>query len=105
MPSYASKGSLEKREIGYREDTNKEVTAMDHLETQSDAAISQNPSQLNEGEATDNQLISEKHRLEEVVARLNMELKNKNEKILELLEHIEDLRVTVQVREKAYSNL
>lgn len=39
------------------------------------------------------------------MAKLNMELKNKNEKILELLEHIEDLRVTVQVRDKAYGNL
>ena len=77
---------------------------MDHLETQSDA-VSQMSLGGNEGEATEQQLIVEKHRLEEVVSKLNMELKDKNDKILELLEYIEDLRVTVQCRDKAYSNI
>ena len=48
---------------------------------------------FNEGDATEAQLIKEKHRLEETVARLNIEIKNKNEKILELLESIEDFKI------------
>jgi len=56
---------------------------------------------FNEGDATEAQLIKEKHRLEETVARLNIEIKNKNEKILELLESIEDLKITVYSRDKA----
>ena len=56
---------------------------------------------FNEGDATEAQLIKEKHRLEETVARLNIEIKNKNEKILELLESIEDLKINVYSRDKA----
>ncbi len=56
---------------------------------------------FNEGDATEAQLIKEKHRLEEVVSRLNIEIKDKNEKILELLEMIEDLKINVYSRDKA----
>ena len=45
------------------------------------------------GAATPEQLINEKHRLEDVIVKLNIDLKNKNEKILELIEQIEDLKV------------
>jgi hypothetical protein len=39
--------------------------------------------------------------LEEVVSRLNIDIKDKNEKILELLEMIEDLKINVYSRDKA----
>ena len=53
------------------------------------------------GAATTEQLINEKHRLEDVIVKLNIDLKNKNEKILELVENIEDLKVQVYSRDKA----
>lgn len=53
------------------------------------------------GVATPEQLINEKHRLEDVIVKLNIDLKNKNEKILELIENIEDLKVQVYSRDKA----
>ena len=53
------------------------------------------------GAATQEQLINEKHRLEDVIVKLNIDLKNKNEKILELIENIEDLKVQVYSRDKA----
>mmetsp|Transcript_10719 Transcript_10719/g.13373 ORF Transcript_10719/g.13373 Transcript_10719/m.13373 type:complete len:100 (-) Transcript_10719:1090-1389(-) len=53
------------------------------------------------GAATAEQLISEKHRLEDVIVKLNIDMKNKNEKILELIENIEDLKVQVYSRDKA----
>lgn len=54
-----------------------------------------------EGDATEAQLIKEKRRLEETVARLNIDLKDKNEKILELLEAVEDLKIGIYSRDKA----
>ena len=56
---------------------------------------------FNENEATEAQLISEKNRLEQAVARLNMEIKDKNDKILDLLETIEDLKINIYSRDKA----
>ena len=94
QPSYASKANLSQKETGLREETKTKDLTLEHLETQSEAQ-----SQLtlggdfNEGDATEAQLIKEKHRLEETVARLNIEIKNKNEKILELLESIEDFKI------------
>lgn len=66
---------------------------MDHLDTQSDAQS--HISLQNEGDASEQQLIQEKHRLETVITKLNMQLKDKNEKILDLLEHIEDINIAV----------
>ena len=54
-----------------------------------------------EGNATPEQLINEKHRLEDQIVKLNIDMKNKNEKILELIENIEDLKVQVYSRDKA----
>ncbi len=56
---------------------------------------------FDEGDATEAQLIKEKRRLEETVARLNIDLKDKNEKILELLEAVEDLKIGIYSRDKA----
>ena len=53
------------------------------------------------GAATAEQLINEKHRLEDVIVKLNMDLNMKNQKILELIENIEDLKVQVYSRDKA----
>lgn len=56
---------------------------------------------FDEGDASEAQLIREKRRLEEVVARLNIDVKDKNEKILELLETVEDLKIGIYSRDKA----
>ena len=53
------------------------------------------------GVATAEQLINEKHRLEDAIVKLNMDLNMKNQKILELIENIEDLKVQVYSRDKA----
>jgi hypothetical protein len=42
-----------------------------------------------------------KERLEEQVVRMNMEMRDKNERMLELLEDIEDLKVQVYARDKS----
>jgi hypothetical protein len=42
-----------------------------------------------------------KERLEEQVVRMNMEMREKNERMLELLEDIEDLKVQVYARDKS----
>ena len=46
-----------------------------------------------------------KHRLEEKISKLNMDIKNKNEKILELMENIEDLKIALYARDKTISLL
>jgi hypothetical protein len=56
---------------------------------------------FDEGDATEAQLIQEKGRLEQAVARLNKELKDKNNSILDLLETIEDLKIGIYSRDKA----
>jgi len=57
---------------------------------------------LEEEEKVDGQsLAEEKERLEEQLVKLNLEMKNKDEKILELLEEIEDHKVQVYSRNKA----
>jgi len=56
---------------------------------------------FDDGQATEAQLIQEKNRLEQAVARLNKELKDKNNSILDLLETIEDLKIGIYSRDKA----
>lgn len=56
---------------------------------------------FDEGNATEAQLIQEKNRLEQAIARLNKELKDKNNSILDLLETIEDLKIEIYSRDKA----
>lgn len=46
-------------------------------------------------------LLEQKERLEESVVRLNMELREKNERLLELLEELEDVRIQVYARDKS----
>jgi hypothetical protein len=41
----------------------------------------------------DGNLLEEKNRLEEIVVKLNLEVKEKNEKLLELLEELEEVRI------------
>jgi chromosome segregation ATPase len=64
-PGYALKAGLDKPETGLREEANtKEKTAMDHLDTMSEAQSHMSlGGDLDEGEATEAQLINEKHRL------------------------------------------
>ena len=47
------------------------------------------------------ELLEQKERLEENVVRLNMELREKNERLLELLEELEDVRIQVYARDKS----
>lgn len=49
----------------------------------------------------DQDLLEEKARLEDQVVKMNIELKEKNEKLLELLEEIEDVRIQVYARDKS----
>jgi hypothetical protein len=42
-----------------------------------------------------------KDRLEDQLVKLNMELKDKNERLLELLEEQEDLRIQIYARDKS----
>ena len=53
------------------------------------------------GEASAEQLIAAKHRLEDQIVKVNMDLRDKNSKILELLENIEDLKIQVYSRDKS----
>ena len=110
IPGYAARANLSSRETGLREEADVPATgtggAQDHLEAVSEAgsaAFEMGPDgALNDsGVATTEQLINEKHRLEEVIVKLNIDMKNKNEKILELIENIEDLKVQVYSRDKA----
>jgi hypothetical protein len=50
---------------------------------------------------SDQELMEAKERLEEQVVRMNMEMREKNERMLELLEDIEDLKVQVYARDKS----
>ena len=101
-PGYAAKAGLDKPETGLREETGKEKNALDHLDTLSQATSNMSlGGEFNEDEATEAQLISEKNRLEQAVARLNMEIKDKNDKMLDLLETIEDLKINIHSRDKA----
>jgi hypothetical protein len=50
---------------------------------------------------TDQELMEAKERLEEQVVRMNLEMRDKNERLLELLEDIEDLKVQVYARDKS----
>ena len=52
------------------------------------------------GDMGADQLLNIKHNLEEKISKLNMDIKNKNEKILDLLENIEDLKVALYSRDK-----
>ena len=99
-PAYAR--GLDIPETGIREEAGKERTALDHLDTQSQATSNMSLGRdFDEGEATEAQLIQEKGRLEQAVARLNKELKDKNNSILDLLETIEDLKIGIYSRDKA----
>jgi hypothetical protein len=55
----------------------------------------------NGGGYTDSELLEAKDRLEEQVIRMNLEMREKNERLLELLEDIEDLKVQVYARDKS----
>jgi hypothetical protein len=47
------------------------------------------------------ELLEEKERLEEIVSNLNLELMRKNEKLLELLDEIEEIKIQVYSRDKS----
>ena len=49
----------------------------------------------------DQELLEEKNRLEETVVKLNLELKDKNESMLELLDEIEEIKIQVYARDKS----
>ena len=109
-PGYAAKANLTEPETGLREEAEPKSGvgaggALDHLDAESAGAshldVAGDGMSVRSGEATAEQLIAEKHRLEDVIVKLNIEAKDKNEKILELLESIEDLKVQVYSRDKS----
>lgn len=56
------------------------------------------------GTAQENAELNEaKERLEDQVVRMNLELREKNERLLELLEEMEDVRIQVYARDKSVS--
>ena len=55
----------------------------------------------NGGGYTDSELLEAKERLEEQVVRMNLEMRDKNDRLLELLEEMEDLKVQVYSRDKS----
>lgn len=70
------------------------------------AQLSQNGENMNDGGEgdlglNDQELLEEKAKLEEQVVKLNMELKDKNEKLLELLDEIEEIKIQVYARDKS----
>ena len=108
-PGYAAKANLSDPETGLREEAEKKGAdvsgALGHLEAESAGAshldMGGDGMSVASGEASAEQLIAEKHRLEDVIVKLNIEAKDKNEKILELLESIEDLKIQVYSRDKS----
>jgi hypothetical protein len=105
VPTFAARTSLETKEDGLRIEAEEKENAgaTDHLEMVSvgDSNLSMGGEALDEsGLATDQQLINEKHRLEEQIVKMNIDMKDKNEKILELLELIEDLKIQIYSRDK-----
>lgn len=101
-PAYATKAGLDQPETGLRDLAGKQDDAFDQLDTQSQATSNMSlGGDFDEGQATEVQLIQEKGRLENVVTRLNLEIKDKNGKILDLLETIEDLKIGLYSRDKA----
>ena len=107
-PGYAAKANLSEPETGLREEAEKKTGtgALDHLEVSS-AGVSHmdfggdGTGSVAGGEASPEQLIAETDRLRDQIAQLGVEAKDKNEKILELLENIEDLKIQVYSRDKS----
>lgn len=105
VPSFAANAALEVKETGVRiEAEGKENGgAIDHLEMVSvgDSNLSMGGEGLEDsGIATDQQLITEKHRLEQKIVDMNNEMNEKNQKIMELLDLIEDLKIQIYARDK-----
>ena len=108
-PGYAAKAKLADPETGLREEAEGkgegEAGALGHLEAESAGGghleMGGDGMSVASGEASAEQLIAEKHRLEDQIVKLNMEAKDKNGKILELLESIEDLKIQVYSRDKS----
>lgn len=105
VPNFATTANLEAKETGLRIEAEEKENAgaTEHLEMVSvgDSNLSMGADALDDsGLATDQQLINEKHRLEEQIVKMNIDLKDKNEKVLELLELIEDLKIQIYSRDK-----
>lgn len=52
-------------------------------------------------EMNNEELMQEKERLEDQIVKLNMEVKDKNEKLLELLDELEEVKIQVYARDKS----
>ena len=100
-PGYAAKANLSEPETGLREEVEKKGDdvsgALGHLDAESAGAshldVAGDGMSVATGDATGEQLIAEKQRLEEVIVNMKLEAKDKNDKILDLLESIEDLKI------------
>ena len=88
IPNYAGRANLNKPETGLREEAGEQAAtgtaaAQDHLDAQSAAGsealeMGADGALNDSGVATAEQLINEKHRLEDVIVKLNMDLNMKN---------------------------
>lgn len=104
VPSFASKINLETKEDGLREiaEDGKEGGVTDYLENMSvgDSQLSIGGKALDQNAGAEEQLNFEKVMLEERLNSMNNDLYEKNEKILELLQTIEDLKIQIFSRDK-----
>ena len=105
VPSFAQSATLEVKETGVRIEAEEKENggAIDHLEMVSvgESNLTMGGEGLEDsGIATDQQLINEKHRLEQKIVEMNKEMNEKNQKIMELLDLIEDLKIQVYPRDK-----
>ena len=103
-PGFSEKAALDLKETGVRiiKEERELGGATDHLEQFSvgDSNLSMGGEGLDDGVANEQQLLNEKSRLEDQIVKMNMKLNDKNEKILELLEMMEDLKVQIYSRDK-----
>ena len=90
MPSYANTAAFENKETGLREGAEEKENERDYLEANSVGESHLSMGSFAEGETGDAQKIEW---LTEQNGKLEGVMKDKNQKILELLEMIEDLKI------------
>lgn len=101
VPSFAKQSGLEKVEDGWRPDDKQRDLALDHLETQSNADSHITvPNDFNPNDASPDDLHNQISKLEEVVSVRNQELQQKNNKLLDLMQNLEDMKIEIYSRDK-----
>ena len=94
-PKYANPAALAKKEDGLREaEGGVDEGAFAHLEQQSNASFDPEGSAMGDSMNADaDQLLEDRARMQDQICKLNIDLKDKNNKIIDLLEVIEDIKI------------